>query len=232
MIIEATPAITSQVAKFDELTNRAQGVKPIDALLITHAHIGHYAGLLQLGKEAGSTSSIPTFVSKRMASFIETNAPWSQLVVDANITLNIIESGVPFEPIEGLSVEPIAVKHREDFSDTFALKIKGERQTILFAPDMDSLDDIEQLLSGVDIAYLDGTFYDEDELPHRAIKKVPHPFIKHSVKMLGEFARTHPNTVRFFHFNHSNPVLSDVPLQQALAERGFLITNFLDSEFL
>ena len=184
--------------------------------------------LLHLGKEAGATKSIPTFVSANMASFIESNSPWSQLVIDHNIELRIIESGVSFEPTPGLTVEPIAVQHRKDFSDTFAFRITGEKQTILFAPDMDSLDGVEQLLDGVDVAYLDGTFFDENELPNRDVTQVPHPLIKESIQSLQEFSVDYPGVIRFIHFNHSNPVLHDKILESELNDLGFGITKHLD----
>jgi len=225
VLIEATPDIANQVALFDDLTERKRGERVFDAILITHAHIGHYAGLLHLGKEAGSTKSIPTYVSARMSSFIESNSPWSQLVIDNNIELKHVESKTPFEPIEGLTVEPITVKHREDFSDTFAFRITGEEKTVLFAPDLDSLEGIEPLLDGVDVAYLDGTFYDEDELPNRNISQVPHPLIKRSMKTLESFAAEHPDVIRFIHFNHSNPALHDKQIQEAIKHAGFGITK-------
>ena len=62
-----------------------------------------------------------------MASFIESNAPWVQLVIDNNIELNVIEPGIPFDSIPELSVESIPVQHREDFTDAFAFKITGRK---------------------------------------------------------------------------------------------------------
>ena len=129
------------------------------------------------------------------------------LVSDKNIELNVIEPGIPFEPIPELYVEPILVQHREDFTDTFAFRITGEQQTILFAPDMDSLNCVEQLLEGVDVAYLDGTFYDKNELKNRSIKNVPHPSIIESMELFKNLDNNNKNKIYFTHLNHTNKLL-------------------------
>jgi len=228
VLIEATPSIAYQVSIFDDLTKR-KGKPPFDALLITHGHIGHYAGLLQLGKEVGCTQSIPTYVTERMASLIEGNLPWSQLVKDKNIELHIIKPNIPFEPIDDLKVEPFLVEHRDDFTDTLAFKITGENQTVLFAPDIDSNEGLEALLEHADVAYIDGTFFDDSELPNRDINDIPHPLMKDSVKNLQPYLKSHTTDIRFIHLNHSNPALHDITIQNSLDSAGFKIAQPYES---
>ena len=138
LLIEATPRIEAQVALFHELTNQGdRGRRPVDAILLTHAHIGHYLGLAQLGREVTATSSLPVHVSPRMAGFLRSNGPWNQLVELEQIEL------VEFEPFKifewsGLRIMPIGVSHRDGYSDTMAIKIMGPRETLLFVPDVDS----------------------------------------------------------------------------------------------
>ena len=229
VLIEATPAIASQVAKLCELAEITEPRSLVDAILLTHAHIGHYAGLLQLGKECASTHAIPTYVTSRMGDFITSNAPWSQLVTNKNIELHTVEPSVKFTPIDGLTIEAIEVPHREDFTDTVAFKIHGPNQTVLFVPDIDRLDDndelLEKLFANVDLAYIDATFYDGRELPNRNANSIPHPLMIDSMNILQEFVTCNPGGVRFIHLNHTNPALNDNAVQLAIRNRGFRVAE-------
>ena len=229
LLIEATPAIESQVALLRELSGVDESHNLFDALLLTHAHIGHYAGLMQLGKECATTHEIPTYVTTRMGAFLTSNAPWSQLVEDKNIELHIIEPSVPFSPLNGLTVEAIQVPHREDFSDTIAFKIYGPNLTLLFVPDIDCWGDNEQLfehlLTNVDIAYIDATFYNGRELPNRDVRSIPHPLMIDSMDILQKFADSKPGAVRFIHLNHTNPAFNDSDIQTEIMNRGFRIAE-------
>jgi pyrroloquinoline quinone biosynthesis protein B len=227
MLVDATPAIAKQVSLLHALSNVPEANTLFDSLLLTHAHMGHYAGLIQLGKESCNSNAIPTFTSERMSDFIVNNNPWSQLQKDNNIaiqTFNGAQKNETFAPLDGLQVKAIAVPHREDFSDTFAFKISGADKTILYVPDIDHLNDatlLGNLFDGVDIAYIDGAFYDENELPNRDITKIPHPFIVRSVEILQPYADSNPGMIRFIHLNHSNPALTDKRLQVELHQKGF-----------
>lgn len=229
LIIEATPAIESQVTLLHKLAGVNEPSCLVDALLLTHAHIGHYAGLLQLGKECASADAIPTYVTKRMCEFLFSNAPWSQLVKNKNIELQTIDPSLHFSPMDGLAIEAIEVPHREDFTDTVAFKIHGPNQTVLFGPDIDRLDDndslIEKLFADVDIAYLDGTFYDGRELPNRDASAIPHPLMIDSMNLRHEFAESNPMAIRFIHLNHTNPALNDTTIQKEMRSRGFLLAE-------
>jgi len=234
LLVEATPAIESQVSllhKLSGVTNR--GRHPFDALLLTHAHIGHYAGLIQLGREVASTTAIPTFVTERMANFLTTNGPWSQLVALNQIELRPFpdtdQLSTSFSPIEGIEVEAITVPHRDEFSDTVAYKIHGPQRTVLFVPDIDRWEGnetlLERLLDGVDVAYIDATFYDGRELPGRDMTKIPHPMMIDTMDLLQSYSDDYPGAIRFIHLNHTNPAYSDTDIQKELHRRGFRIAQ-------
>ena len=231
LLIEATPAIEPQLALLAEKTGVAgRGRQPIDALLITHAHIGHYTGLIQLGREVASTKNLPTFVSPRMAAFLRTNGPWSQLVELGQLNLVEVDvNGVMFEPIEGLKVEAIGVPHREEFSDTMAFRIHGPDSTVLFCPDVDRWEAhdglLASILEGVDVAYIDGTFYDGREVPGRNLSEIPHPAMISTMEQLEEYAQKQPGRIRFIHLNHTNPVWNDPVLQKEIEQRGFRLAE-------
>ena len=239
VLIEATPGIDTQL----RLLHAKAGVsgrsrQPVDAVLLTHAHIGHYTGLMYLGHEVADSQLMPVHVTPSMAAFLRSNGPWSQLVEQDNIELiectpaSVDASGAPgvvFEPIEGLQVEAINVPHRDEFSDTVAFRIWGPARTMLFVPDVDRWDAhpgmLSRLLSGVDVAYIDGTFYDGSELPGRDLSEIPHPAMVTTMDVLAEHARMHPGSIRFIHLNHTNPALTDPAVQRAVQERGFSVAE-------
>ncbi len=211
LLIEATPAIEEQLALLHRLAGGApRGRAPVDGVLVTHAHIGHYLGLAHFGREVCATQGLPLWVSPRMAGFLREHGPWKQLVQLGQIDVREVAPGSTFSPIEGLSVEAIAVPHRDEFSDTLAFKVRGPERCVLFVPDVDAWSKhpglLERLLEGVDVAYLDGTFYDGSELPERARAEIPHPPMVDTMARLQEWAASRPGDVRFIHLNHSNPV--------------------------
>ena len=170
LLIEASPAIEAQVALLQELAGRTgRGRRPVDAVMITHAHIGHYLGLAQLGREVAGVQALPVFVTPRFGEYLRSHGPWRQLVDLGQIELRESEPGSVFEPLPGLRVRSVAVPHRDEFSDTMAFRIEGPNRTVLFVPDIDRWeragDTMAELFDDVDIAYVDGTFYDGSELP-------------------------------------------------------------------
>lgn len=225
VLVEATPDIEAQVALQHETTGRGGAPRrPFDALLLTHAHIGHYAGLVHLGREVAATEAIDTWLSPRFAEFLSANGPWSQLVSLEQIALRTHEAGVIFEPIEGLGVEALPVPHRQEFSDTVAYRFHGSARSVLFVPDIDRWEGniLEELLEGVDVAYLDATFYDGREVPGRDLSEIPHPPMVGTMQRLETWmAERPPGSVRFIHLNHSNPALHEGALREEIAERAF-----------
>ena len=85
-LFEATPDFTAQLQQLQQ----ASGSTNLSGIFLTHAHMGHYVGLLQLGREAMGAKGMPVYVMPRMKEFLETNAPWSQLVSLGNIKLILI----------------------------------------------------------------------------------------------------------------------------------------------
>jgi len=188
-LVDATPAIAQQVAALPSFPG---------PILLTHAHMGHVAGLLQLGKEAWNRRTT-VHASPSLCAFLQTNAPWNRLPIELVQTTGTLE----LEP--GLTVEWIPVPHRDELSDTHAFRIEGPERSLLYLPDIDAWEiDLPALLDSVDGALLDGTFYSADELPRQ--RDVPHPPIVETMKLLDDERLA---KVRFTHLNHTNAVLDE-----------------------
>ncbi len=223
-LFEATPDITSQLHMLQSyLTN--EDYSP-DAVFITHAHIGHYTGLMEFGREAMGAKEIPVFAMPRLDSFIRTNGPWSQLVRLNNISLQTLKADSSVAISSSFKVTPLKVPHRDEFSETVGLVIESAKKKILFIPDIDKWEkwdrNIIEELSKVDIALLDGTFYKNGELPGRDMNEVPHPFVEESMNKFSSLPDSVRSKIVFIHFNHTNPLLKkDSPEKKEVKVKGF-----------
>ena len=105
------------------------------------------------------------------------------------------------------------VPHRDEFSDTHAIKIIGPSSSLLFLPDHDdwpTLDmagqtSIRDWLNSLEVnfALIDGTFWSGDELDGRDMSQIPHPTISETIARLGRREDGDPEVI-FFHLNHTN----------------------------
>jgi pyrroloquinoline quinone biosynthesis protein B len=150
----------------------------------------------------------------RMREFLEKDGPWSQLVALENVALAPLVANEAVEVADGLRVTPIPVPHRAEFSETVAFRIATSSHAVLWLPDIDSWrawDDagtrLEDVLATVDVAYLDGCFFADGELPGRDMSKVPHPLVTDTIARLAPLPAAERAKVRFIHLNHTNPAL-------------------------
>ena len=180
-------------------------------IFLTHAHMGHYTGLLHLGHEVMGAKDVPVFAMPRMKEFLETNGPWDQLVSMNNIKIQPMKNDKEIRLADGLFIEPFLVPHRDEYSETVGYKIMGTKRSVLFIPDIDKWakwdQEIFEVVQHIDIALLDGTFYSQGELPNRDMSEIPHPFIVESMDKLYNLNSPNRNKVHFIHFNHSNPAI-------------------------
>lgn len=209
-LFEATPHMPAQL--YDLHLEAPDNTYSLDGVFLTHAHIGHYAGLMFFGHEAQGASDVPVFAMPRMAEFIRQNGPWSQLLSLNNIELNELNHEQK-QPFSALSVTPFLVPHRDEFSETVGYRIEGPNKSALFIPDINKWDvweqDIAELVKSVDYALLDATFYADGELGNRDMSQIPHPFVSESMDTFSHLSDSDKNKVWFIHFNHTNPLLDD-----------------------
>ena len=223
-LFEATPDIKEQLHLFAEYTNHQFNFLP-EGIFITHAHIGHYTGLMQLGKEVMNVASVPVYTLPRLKKFLETNGPWSQLVDLKNISLTELKEDKPFEFPGDISVTAFRVPHRDEYSETAGFKIITPEKRYLFIPDIDKWSkwdkDIVQEVKAVDEAYLDATFFSADELPNRKMSDVPHPLVTETIDLFKTESSTTKSKIYFIHFNHTNALLFDEIKRNELKRLGF-----------
>ncbi len=210
-LFEATLDIVKQIKKLTQLNKHNEDEIP-DGIFLSHAHIGHYTGLMFLGKEAIDAKDTPVYTMPRMKAFLENNGPWSQLVARKNISLNEIADEKVIELSNEIYVTPFIVPHRDEYSETVGYKIVGPNKSALFIPDIDKWHkwdkDIIAEIKQVDYAFLDATFYSGKEIDNRDISQIPHPFIIESLDLFKSLSTTDRNKVIFIHFNHTNPVIN------------------------
>jgi pyrroloquinoline quinone biosynthesis protein B len=213
-LVDATPDLREQLHALHEWAPRC----PLSGILLTHAHAGHYAGLIHLGREAWATRRLPVYASARMAAFLCGNAPWSQLVALGNIELFVLEPEREVQLSPHLSLRPMPVPHRDEFTDTLAFVVNGPGRRLFYCPDIDGWGawdlDLRQIVSEVDVALLDGTFFSAGELPGRDLHEIPHPLVSDTAERL--------------HLNHSNPLHGSGPEREWLAAQGLSVGTLGD----
>ena len=231
-LFDATPDITAQY----QLLSKTTGVKSIDGIFLTHAHSGHYTGLMYLGKEGMNGNKIPVYAMPRLTNYLTNNGPWSQLVTLENINLIPLQPLVPITLDNGLVVMPIVVPHRDEYSETVGFKIIGTKKSALYIPDIDKWKlwekDIIAEVKAVDYAFIDGTFFEDGEI-NRPIKDVPHPFVSESVSIFKNQPLSVKQKIYFIHLNHTNPAHDKLSPQRIATEKlGFRFANLGDQFML
>ena len=203
LMVDATPDFGAQQAALAAAAGRTP--PHVDALILTHAHIGHYLGLALLGREAMSARAVPVHCTPSMRRFLEQNRPWAHLVERDEIDLHTLRPGEALE-FDGARIHAFLTPHRSEDTDTIGLEIEGPTRRLVYISDADVFPPaLAERVLEADIALIDGTFYARDELPHREILAVRHPFVNESVE---RFAGARGD-VAFIHLNHSNALLSE-----------------------
>mgnify|MGYP002335657144 FL=1 len=225
-MLDATPDFREQWQDLKDCLTSSKA-QP-DGVLLTHAHIGHYTGLMQLGREVMGAQQAPVYVMPRLDSFLRQNGPWSQLVDLENIKLQPIAADTTFALNDRLSVKVLEVPHRDEYSETVGYQVSGPNKSFLFIPDIDKWERWERSLAGelaaVDYAFLDATFFADGELPNRDMSKIPHPFVTETMDALQDLPSDQRRKVHFIHLNHTNPLLQEgSAAQKEVKDRGFQV---------
>jgi len=227
-LFEATPDFKIQLRELQKTglpdkSNRAG----LSGIFLTHGHIGHYTGLINLGREVMDADSVPVYAMPRMKKYLATNGPWSQLVSLYNIVLMPLQNDSIIQLTKDIKVKPFLVPHRDEYTETVGFEIIGPHKKLIFIPDIDKWQkwntNIIDVIKNNDYAFLDGTFYKDGEIK-RDMKEVPHPFVAESMALFSSLQLSDKAKVYFIHFNHTNPLLQpDSPEKKAVKDAGFNI---------
>ena len=222
-LFDATPDMPLQLENLK--VNHLDNDKIVDGVFLTHAHIGHYTGLMYFGHEAMGANNIPVYAMPVMKQYLEENGPWSQLVSYNNIDLKLLQNDSTITLNNNLKVSPFLVPHRDEYSETVGYKIEGNNKTALFIPDINKWPvwqrNIIEEVKKVDYAFLDASFFKDGELD-RDMSKIPHPFTSETTTLFENESLETKSKVHFIHFNHTNPTILDShPLKDSIQSLGF-----------
>jgi len=234
-LFEATPDLREQLHRFDSIAPAPDPNHGLNGVFLTHAHMGHYVGLMFFGHESMGAKDLPVYAMPRMAQYLTDNGPWSQLVRYNNIALKPLADRQTVD-LGALKVTPLAVPHRQEFSEVVGFRIEGPAKSVLFIPDIDSWEHwdalgvrIEDEIAKVDVAYLDATFYAQGELPGRDMTKIPHPLITWSMQRFAALPASERAKVRFIHLNHTNPArFPGSEARRAVEAGGFRVAEEME----
>ena len=227
ILFEATPDITFQLNNLKK--NIFHEFLLPESIYITHAHMGHYTGLMYFGREALGSKDLLVRVLPRMSKFLQNNGPWSQLVDINNIKIEEINFESSTNELSNIIVTPVQVPHRDEYSETAGYIIEGKNKKALFIPDIDKWEkwdrDLSQLAKEFDFLLIDATFYDSKEI-NRDISEIPHPLVTETIDLLSGLNIENRSKVYFIHMNHTNMMLDpDSELSKLVTSKGFNIAR-------
>lgn len=231
-IIDASPEIKFQTKLLKEKTN----IKDIEGVFLTHAHIGHYTGLMYYGNEAAGSRDLRVYAMPKMKKFLENNGPWNHLLKKRNIKLIKLSKNKTINISANLKIKPFLVPHREDYSETVGFEIATSEKKLIYIPDIDNWEkwniSITELIKNIDFALVDGTFFSEIEI-ERDISLIPHPLVKDSLKLFSNLKATERNKIIFTHFNHTNPLIDESSKEhREVLSKGFRMAKEGDNFYL
>jgi pyrroloquinoline quinone biosynthesis protein B len=224
-LLEASPDINVQHQYMQETYHAS-----LDGVFVSHAHIGHYTGLMYLGKEAANVQQLPLYLMPRMKNYLEQNAPWEALFKNGNLKAQAIRNHDRLPLGDSLSIQVFKVPHRDEYSETIGYRIEGPNKKAIFIPDIDKWQawevDIRELIKEVDYALLDATFYDANEIPGRDLSSIPHPFVTESMDYFANLSKEDKSKIYFIHLNHTNPLINpESSASKKVQEAGFNIAR-------
>jgi pyrroloquinoline quinone biosynthesis protein B len=222
-LIDATPDFKEQL----NILDRIAPYEKINGIFLSHAHAGHYTGLINLGKEVMNTNLLPVYAAPKMAKYLSNNLPWKVLVKQKNIKIIVIKNSLPFKLKSRIKIKPFTVQHRDEFTETLGFRIEGPNKTVVYIPDIDKWGNrLVDIISSADRLYIDGTFYSKREIPNRNISKIPHPFIADTIELLKTLPVRERYKVHFIHLNHTNPALKiNSPERKNINKQGYRVAE-------
>jgi pyrroloquinoline quinone biosynthesis protein B len=243
VLLDASPDMRQQVLSL--MTSDAFPADrdtPFDAIALTHGHMGHYVGLVHLGKESGDVRGIRLLATGKMHTFLRRNEPWRTLYERGNVAPDTFGLGA-IRVDDRMTIDAITVPHRAEFTDTVGLSVRlDDEPWFLYLPDIDSWGDWRQADETISshpmclldatfssaeshpMCLLDATFSSADELADRSVTEIKHPLVTDTIERFGSM--TDSTRIVLGHINHSNPLADpESPIARDVAASGFVIAH-------
>ena len=237
-LVNASPDIAQQIEAAPALQPRAGRGTPIAGMLFTDANVDHLGGLAvlrQTGEHAFVIYSSATV--RTLALQQQSFSPFGAVPHH----WNAVVSGDTFSLEATLAVRVIAVQGttpgyagREALPDAVVAYAVSDLQsgaTALFAPVFAAVGTaLATAVEGADLAFLDGSFWSDDELGgvgvDKAARSLGHAPVGGPGGSLDMLATLRPGRRFFAHLNNTNPLLDPASDEWAqAAARGFEVAE-------
>lgn len=229
-LIDASPDVARHLAQLGAPQERRS---PLSGVLLTDAEFDHTLGLLQLRE--GSRWTL--HATPGVHAILDDQFPVRTLLSRyAEVTPLSAEPGEA-QRFGAVEVTWIALDdhtpryhhgRRPEVGATCALRLRGPRRTLVYAPSLSTLaDPVLELLAPADIVLVDGTFFHPDELSRLGLgggdaASMGHLPMTQSTALLA----TLPGQVLYTHLNNTNPALDpDSPERAWLRSQGLDVAD-------
>jgi len=219
-LIDASPDIKVQLDILGDILGpdpqMSGRIRQPDGIFLTHSHMGHTAGLVQLGPEGMNVQNLPVYASAKLIALIQGTRLWQPLL--NNLAFIPMTPGNSLKLAPELIITPIAVAHRDEVAaGTFAYLCSGPSHTLLYLPDIDSwksFDKTRLALGKIDTALVDASFFSREELGGRSL--VAHPLVTDTI----EYWAGSSTRLILTHINHTNPILDQGSAAQLVVDEA------------
>jgi pyrroloquinoline quinone biosynthesis protein B len=239
-LANATPDVLAQIEAHPDLwPGPAARSTPITSVVLTDAEFDHTIGLLLLREGA----SLDVWATPAVLDILHDDFPVRRLVERyASFHWRELTPGEPAEVVPGVDVTPLAISDRcprfsrepERPDAVVALRIEDRSSggSALWSPQVGAwTDEIRDAVAGVDVAFVDGTFWVGDELSGagagtRGAAAMGHLPLSGPDGLAAHYAATGGDGVRrlLAHINNTNPILDPASPERAeLAALGIEI---------
>jgi len=224
LLLNCSPDVAVQIESFAPLQPRAGRGTPIAGMLLTDANVDHLGGLAVLRQGGGTGFTVRSSAVVReialsqtaFAPFAQPPHRWVDLALDAAcapLDANDV-AGTALE-VRALAVPgttPGYDGRRSVRGAVVAYQIRDRGNRVLFAPVFGGVDAaLREAIAAADVAFLDGTFFSDDEL-------VAGGFLPKRARALGHapvggddgtlaMLRGVSTRMIFTHVNNTNPML-------------------------
>jgi pyrroloquinoline quinone biosynthesis protein B len=223
LLLNCSPDIAVQIERFAPLQPRGLRGTPIDGVLLTDANVDHLGGLAVLRQSGAhrflvrSSEVVRAIAAKQPAFAPFARPPHRWLDVPLGGSCSAIDADdlagtrltVRAIPVPGMTPGYDGRRSLRGAVVAYEIAEAGQDARLLFAPVFAQIDDLlRAAIDGAQIAFLDGTFYTDDELvSQRLLEKHAESLGHMPVSVtLGQLQGTRSRII-FTHINNSNPML-------------------------